>query len=41
MKTAVAVLALLVASGRDLAATPQQGAPQRNPFCRDCWLAAA
>jgi hypothetical protein len=30
MKTAVAVLVLLVASGRDLAATPQQGAPQRN-----------
>jgi len=38
MKTAVAVLVLLVASGRDLAATPQQGAPQRNAPCRDCWL---
>jgi hypothetical protein len=39
MKTPVAVLVLLVASGRDLAATPLQGAPQRNAPCRDCWLA--
>lgn len=39
MKTAVAVLALLAASGRDHAATPQRDVPQRDAPCRDCLLA--
>jgi len=39
MKTAVAVLALLAASGRDLAASPRRDASQPKPPCRDCVLA--